>query len=129
MSLGERLERRADLPRLPNPYAGERPGYSQPDAIDPSGYSLSDRYEPAGNREIPDVSPPGLSRVGGRLSEASYGDDTVHPVPGGALGEAGACWRSGDFEMPRGEWIGEQHAIRPTSIDDAGAGASEPRAD
>ena len=42
MSISEKLERRAELAPLPNPYR-ERPGYGQPDAVDPSGYSLSDR--------------------------------------------------------------------------------------
>lgn len=82
MSISEKLERRAERPPLPSP-DDARPGDSQPDAVDPSGYSLSDRSGPTG----------------------------VHPVPGGALGEAGAAWTDQDFGPAVG--LTRQHAIRP----------------
>ena len=116
MSISEKLERRAARPPLPNP-EDPRPGYSQPDAVDPSGYSLSDPSGRTGDGEVSDVSPPRLSPVVGRLTDATYGDDTVRPVPGGALGEAGAAWTDQDFGSAVG--LTRQHAIRPVELGEA----------
>ena len=118
MSLPERLERRGLEPMLPNPYARERPGYSQPDAVDPSGYTVSDLPEHRGDGEISDVSPP-RGVEGARYASAPYGDDTVHPVPGGALGEAGACSVPSLLgTMSLGSiGLSEQHAIRPAPLE------------
>ena len=120
MSLGEKLARRAFLPPLPDPYADERPGYSQPDAVDPSGYSAGDLRGPRGDGEVSDVSAPRLSPVVGRLSDATYGDDTVRPVPGGALGEAGAAWTS---DESRG--LSGQHAFPASGVGRVSAAESE----
>lgn len=63
MSLGEKLARRADRPPLPNPYRDERPGYSQPDAVDSTGYSQSDRDgRPTGDRRPVSTRYPALGR-------------------------------------------------------------------
>ena len=91
---------------------GERPGYAQPDVVDPTGYSLHDLGR-AADGEMSDAAGPPLGQRDGRLSLATYGDDTVHPVPGGVLGEAGACGTPeglGIAMLP--EALTEQHAIR-----------------
>jgi hypothetical protein len=108
------------------------PSYAVPDSLDNSGYSLSDRG--LGSRladgMIPDdVTAPLGGPVVGRLSTASYGDDTVHPVPGGALGEAGACStpeRLGlSAEEMSGLYLGPGHALKPAPLEYQGGSTPE----
>lgn len=81
MSLGEKLERRAERPPLAFPDA------TADRAVDPSGYAAS--------------------------------DDVGRPVPGGALGAAGACGTMDGlgYENLNGIWLGEQHAVRPAPLE------------
>lgn len=124
MARGERNARRDDRRPMVDPWFGPESatmaaGYSQPSGIDPTGYSIED---PSVDSRVEgefgsDVTAPLGGPLLGRISTASYGDDTDHAVPGGALGEAGAGWRSDDFRMPSGEWIGGGHAERRVALD------------
>ena len=118
MSLGEKLERRMQRHPAANPYVGEMPGYAQPDAVDPSGYTLQDRPDHVGDGEVSDVSPPALSAMLGRVVGSPYGDDTVRPMPGGALGEAGACSVPSLLGLSvEGAGFTGQHAVRPAPLE------------
>lgn len=103
MSLGEKLTRRMERPPLVDPWFGGAavPGYSQPSAIDNTGYTVEDPLAERGY--VP-----------------AYDDPTVHVVPGGALGEAGAGWRRSDDAMPQGEYIGPVHISLRAPMPEAG---------
>jgi hypothetical protein len=126
MARGERNARYEDRAPVIDPWftlapEAAEPGYSQPDALDNAGYSLSDPGLDArlGDGFIPDdvIAPLGGPRLG-RVSLATYGDDTVGPTPGGALGEAGAVWDRADYGgVPVGEFLGPQHAVRPAPVE------------
>jgi hypothetical protein len=131
---GERNARNEDRRPVVDPYFGltggpsgwgpegaaALPGYSQPSPIDPTGYTLSDpELDRRLEEVIPDdvTAPLGGPRVG-RLALSSYGAARVGPVPGGALGEAGAVWdRPDDGGIPVGEYLAPQHAQRPAPLE------------
>jgi hypothetical protein len=131
-SRGERNARFDDRHPHIDPWfrtAWTEPGYSQPDAIDPTGYTVRDPELDGRlvDGELGDDSAvPAGSRVG-RPVAASYGDDTVHPTPGGFLGEAGACSTPAAARLPAGEFLGPQHAI-PGAPLEYGGGLTAPHA-
>jgi hypothetical protein len=132
----------ASSPAGTSVFAGQMPGYSQPDAIDPTGYSLRDLELPGrlADGMIPDdvtaplgpprvigtpppgaIGTPGDALLVGTLAPSSYGQ--VHgPVPGGALADESRVYGPalggvpGSFARPGEVARKEDLGMRPTGL-------------
>jgi hypothetical protein len=107
MSRSDKEARRAAPPPGVDPWFAVRmAGAEQGATMDPSGYSTSD------------ISP-GLPE--------RYGDESVGPVSGGYLGEAGASSTAAGLGMDstKGAWLGGQFAITPAPLEYRDGGSPE----
>ena len=107
MSRSDKEVRRVAPPPGVDPwFAVAVPGAAQGSGLDPSGYSTSD------------VSP-GLPE--------RYGDESVGPVSGGYLGEAGANSTTSGLGMDstKGLWLEGQFAISPAPLEYRDGGSPE----